>query len=311
MKAAPRSGTIEARPAGGAPVGLLACLFAVVTTLTAAGNPAIARSAAAAEPLVIPTIALADGGTGLQAAIAGHRGLFLFDTGAGVTVVTPAAARLSGCRPWGRLTGFRATGQRLDTQRCDGLRLQIAGESFTSPIASVLDLAPLVGPGGPALSGLLALDAFANRAITIRPLAHEIVVETAASLTARTRSAREIAIRLVRDVEGVALSADAAVPTPSGQAWMELDVGNLGPILVGEHIAPLLKLAAGAAGRQTVHFSLSGGVPVQGPARVLNLIMDGDIGQSVLSHWDVTLDLAQGRAWFQPAFPEPTPGAPR
>ncbi len=260
-----------------------------------------APATAASGPLIIPTIDLPRGGTGLRATVAGHEGLFLFDTGAGITTVTPATAQLAECHPWGQLTGFRATGERLDTPRCDDLHLSIAGRPFTAPIASMLDLGPFIAPGVPKLSGLLGLDAFAGRTITIRPLAHELIVETTSSLQHRIKDAREVPIRLVRDSEGVALSVDAAVQTSAGRAWMELDIGNLGPILIGEHVAPLLKLSTSDKGRQAADFGLVGGIPVQGPALVKRLIMDGDVGQDVLGRWDVTLDLTHGRAWFQPA----------
>ncbi len=159
----------------------------------------------------------------------------------------------------------------------------------------------------PTLSGLLALDAFAGQTITIRPVAHELVVETPSSLRHRIDGALEVPVRLVRDVEGVALSVDSAVSTSAGQAWMELDIGNLGPILVGAHLAPLLGLSAGDRNRQAAEFALVGGIPVKGAGRVSNLIMDGDVGQDVLGRWDVTLDLRQGRSWFRPATATRTP----
>ncbi len=267
-------------------------------------DPAAVRAAVPSgvrPQAVLPTIALPHLGIALRPRAGGQDGLFLFDTGGGVTIVTPTTARLLGCKPWGRMTGFRATGQRLDTPRCDDARLSLAGHGLAAPIAAVHDIDALVDPKAPTLSGSIALDLFAGCAITIRPLAHELVLETAASLARRTRGARAVPIRIVRDLEGVALSVDAAVPTASGRAWMELDTGNLGPILVGKHVARLLGLDPGVSA-QPARFALDGGVPVRGPARVRDLIMDGDIGQPVLVQWDVTLDRAAGRAWLRPAI---------
>ena len=262
---------------------------------------AAANETAEAKLSMLDLVALPGGALGLRGEVAGHAGLFLFDTGGGVTTVTPATAALSGCKPWGRITGFRATGERMDTPRCDNLRVSLGGQEFTAPTASVLDVGSLVGPDMPSLSGLIALDMFAGRSITIRPLAHELVVETASSLAERIRGATEVPIRPVRDVEGVALTVDGAVATPAGRAWMELDTGNLGPLMVGEHVAPLLDLDASRPDRQPASFALVGGVAVTGPARVSRLIMDGDIGEDVLGRWDVTLDLTNERAWFRPA----------
>ena len=283
-------------------------LLGWLTGLLATPAPAaLAGGSPEPRPVIVPTVALPGGGVGLRAQVAGRTGLFLFDTGGGVTIVTPATAAVSGCRPWGRMTGFRATGERLDTLRCDNLHLTLGGRAFTAPIASVFDLQRLMGPDMPELAGLVALDLFAGRAVTIRPLAHQLVLETAASLRRRTRGAREVPIRPVRDVEGVALTVDGAVQTAEGRAWMELDTGNLGPLMVGEHVAPLLGLDANRSDGQPADFALVGGVPIRGPARVSRLIMDGDIGQSVLRDWDVTLDLASNRAWLRPASADPGP----
>jgi hypothetical protein len=37
------------------------------------------------------------------------------------------------------------------------------------------------------------------------------------------------------------------------------------------------------------------------PAKLENMIMDGNIGTRFLRDWDVTLDLARGYAWLSPA----------
>ena len=157
----------------------------------------------------------------------------------------------------------------------------------------------------PLLAGAIGLDLFAGRVITIRPKAHELVLETPASAARRVRGATAVPVRLVRDVEGVALSVDAAVVTAAGTAWMELDDGNTGPLMIGRHVAAALRLDPAARAVQLADFALAGGIPVRGAAAVSDLIMDGDVGQSVLGQWDVTLDLAAGRAWFKPATPAP------
>jgi hypothetical protein len=45
---------------------------------------------------------------------------------------------------------------------------------------------------------------------------------------------------------------------------------------------------------------IAGGIPVEGPTRVNEtLTMDGNIGVRFLINWDLTLDLAKGRAWLR------------
>ena len=255
---------------------------------------------------VLHTVQTSGWGATVDVQVAGQLLPFLFDTGGGVTIVTPQTARLIGCRPWGQVTGFRLTGERVDMKRCDGARFDLGQIGVMAPTAGVFDINAFAERGWTRLYGSLGLDAFAGQAITIRPMAQEIVVETPASLRRRMAGAVEVPIRIVRDAQGVALSVDAAVVTTDGLAWMELDTGNQGSLIVGRPIASLLGLDPAAKSPQPLHMTLAGGVAVQGACRVGDFIMDGDIGASFLKDWDLTLDLGAGRAWLEPASPSRT-----
>ena len=173
------------------------------------------------------------------------------------------------------------------------------------PAAAVFDIMSLAGKDAPPLAGSLALDAFANQAITIEPGTHRLIIESDASLAARTKQATEVPIRLVRDAEGLALSAVVGVPTSKGLAWMELDTGNDDAVIVvSKSIAPLL--GADPAGHSPHHIkvALASGIVLEGDTKVVEgLIMDGNIGIRFLRAWNITLDLKHGRAWFAPVSP--------
>lgn len=49
----------------------------------------------------------------VEVTVNGHESPFIFDTGAGMTVVTPEEARYAGCTPFGQVTGFRADGGKV------------------------------------------------------------------------------------------------------------------------------------------------------------------------------------------------------
>lgn len=235
----------------------------------------------------------------LRANVRGHEGNFMFDTGGGISYISPAFAQTIGCKPWGQLSGFVLTGQRLDMQRCDDLTFEIDRQQFKAPIAGVFDLMKFMPANMPPIDGSIALDVFANRAITLSLAERTLTVESASSLNQRIKQGREVPIRLVREVEGVALAVVVGVPTREGMAWMEIDSGNGGANVIAKHIAPLLSLKTGTKEPQPANFSLVGGIPVTGDARVNEtLIMDGNIGTRFLINWNLTLDLARGRAWL-------------
>jgi len=151
----------------------------------------------------------------------------------------------------------------------------------------------------PKIDGSIGLDLFAGRAVTLGLADRTLTVESPASLRQRTRRGKEISVRLVRELEGIALAVVVGVVTPEGTAWMELDSGNGGANVIAKHIAPLLNLKTDMKGPQPAKFMLVGGIPVGGEARVNEtLIMDGNIGTRFMIDWNVTFDLAKGRAWL-------------
>lgn len=238
----------------------------------------------------------------MRAKVRGKEGTFIFDTGGGISYLSPAFAQAIGCKPWGQLSGFVLTGQRLDMKRCDNLMFYIDQNPFPAPITGVFDLMKFMPPNVPGIDGSIGLDVFADRAITLNLAERTLTIESTPSLNARIRQGREVPIRLVREVEGVALAVVVGVVTPEGTAWMEIDSGNGGANVIAAHIAPLLNLKTGIKEPQPAKFNIAGGIPVNGDARVNEtLIMDGNIGTRFLINWNLTLDLARGRAWLAPA----------
>ncbi len=238
----------------------------------------------------------------LQASINGVTGTFLFDTGEGVSAITPDFAKRIGCRPWGKITGFRMTGERGGNEHCDDLKVLAGGLTLNVPAAITLDVTKLIGPGVPPVDGAIGLDAFAGLALTVVPRSC-IVVETSESLKHRVAGVSPLPIHIVRDAEGAALTVDGAVPTPDGTAWMELDTGNGGSTVVANYIAPLLDIPTDISTPQQYSFKLANGIAVNGPVRTRDLIMDGNIGARFLNQWNLSIDLAKATAWLTPLSP--------
>jgi len=260
-----------------------------------------------AKPTLVIDLTPHPGGTDmmtLRASVRGHEGNFVFDTGAGTSYVSPAFAQTVGCKVWGQLSGFTLVGQRLDMPRCDGLSFEVGGQTFGAPSSGVFDLMKFMPPNVPRVDGSIGLDVFAGRTVTLSLAQRKLIVESASSLAARIKHGKEVPIRFVREVGGAALAVYVAVPTPDGTAWMELDCGNGGANVIGKHLAPLLKLDPNKREPQPASFMIAGGIPVEGMARVNDkLVMDGNIGTRFMINWDLTLDLAKGRAWLAPAKP--------
>ena len=76
----------------------------------------------------------------------------MFDTGGGISYISPSFAQTVGCRVWGQITGFTLTGQRLDMPHCDGLAFDVQGQTFNAPIAGIFDIMKFMPPHVPKLT---------------------------------------------------------------------------------------------------------------------------------------------------------------
>lgn len=296
------------------PLAASALLLALVAPSARAGAPAADSATPAASASPAAAIELGDFMGRLRSvrvSIAGQEGTFLVDTGGGVTFASPAFAERIGCKPWGRITGFRLTGERLDLPRCEGVAIGLPdGRTLAPRTIGVLDLAPLLPPDAPAVDGSLALDALDGQVFTLDLRAGTLVFETAETLAARTAGAIEVPVRVARfgsSARGV--GAYALSKTARGDLWLEIDSGGGAPVLLRDTIAGDAGADPSDAKAQPFALALSGrdgrgmdaDVALQTRAVVRDMIHDGVIGVPVLVHWRLTFDLVHDRLWISPS----------
>ena len=80
-------------------------------------------------------------------------------------MISPETAKALGCKSWGQLTGFRMRGDRLDTPRCNDVRLFLESTTVDVPLVGVWDFSKVLPKDAPPLGGSIALDAFAGRTL--------------------------------------------------------------------------------------------------------------------------------------------------
>lgn len=237
----------------------------------------------------------------VHAVVGGREGFFVFDTGSGISLLAPRFAEKIGCKQWGRITGFTMMGHRIDAPRCDDVAVALGGQQFESEATGVFDVMTLYPEGAQPVDGILALNIFDGKAITINFPAMTLTVESSDSLRKTVRGAFELPTHVVREVQGRATAVSIGVPTSSGRVWMELDSGNGGTILVSKPYASLFGLDATKEGPQDVDFALAGDLRVCGRAFAPDMTIDGNIGMPFLKDVVLTIDLAANRVWIRRA----------
>jgi len=232
--------------------------------------------------------------------INGVPGDFLFDTGGGVTLLSKEFAQKIDCRYWGRNTGYNMFGKRGDGPHCDGVQLMTENATLTPVSVGQIDFGDQF-PGDKAPDGLLSLDAFDGKAITIDQAAGTLTIETPSSLAERVAGMTELPMRLVRDCSARCLNAFVAVPTPKGQTWLILDSGAGGVSLIARDYADAFGLDSARKMGQQLRVDIVPGVSVDSPVMIADMIMDGNLGQPFMSRYVLVMDLVRGRLWAREA----------
>lgn len=234
----------------------------------------------------------------IRVALKGKEGDFLFDTGGGVTLVTEQFSKDIECRFWGRSTGYNMFGKRGDGPHCDDVPIAAGDVRLTPVNIGKMDFTGMF-PGDKDPDGLLSLDAFDGKVITIDQKAATLIIETDKSLKKRTKNMTEYPFRLARECSGRCLGGFLGVITLDGMTWLNIDTGAGGVSLISKEYAATFGLDP-AKRDQHLNFPISPEVTIGGPVMITDMIMDGNLGQPFLARYIITMDLKRGRLWIAP-----------
>jgi hypothetical protein len=276
------------------PNRLLTFLILFVSMMTAV--PPEVSAGGKAKPQVIKLQRYRKALWTMNVTVKGKTGDFLFDTGGGVTLLGEDFAKDIDCKFWGRSTGYNMFGKRGDGQFCESVQLAAGGVPLTPANVGKINFGDMF-PGSKAPDGLLSLDAFDGKAITIDQQAATVTIETPESLASRTKRMTELPFRISRECSGRCFSVFVGVPVSDGMTWLTLDSGAGGVSIISKEYAPYFGLDPEAKGQQ-LKFNIGSGITVDSPAMVTDMIMDGNLGQPFISQYVITMDLARGRVWF-------------
>jgi hypothetical protein len=265
----------------------------VPCAVSALGNPA-------GKPQVIKLQRFRKALWKVHVTVKGKPGDFLLDTGGGVTLLSNAFSNGIECQFWGRTTGFNMFGKRGDDPHCDNVQIMAGDVALTPVNVGKIDFKDQF-PGDVAPDGLLSLDAFDGKMITLDQKSETLTIETPKSVISRTRRMKELPFRISRECSARCLSAFVGVPTAKGMTWLILDSGAGGVSLISKEYAEVFGLDPNKK-EQRLKFDAAPGVPIDSPVLVTDMIMDGNLGQPFMSQYVMTFDLGHGRLWVAKAL---------
>lgn len=276
-------------------------LPAVSLTLTMLASPCVAAEPAAEVPLVPYVRQLRT----VDVRIGDIERPFLFDTGGGATCIIPELAAEVGCEPFGRLSGFRLSGERLDFERCGTMTVHVGGVPLDVAVV-LFDINALL-EDLPPLGGLISVHTFGDQPITIDLPGNRLVLESDASLAERTASMFPLNARYAHQAGGASLDPFIEVRAETGNLWLELDSGNISRTLLAPHAMEQLGLAS--LEDQMLALDIVGLGPVPLEVRLKeDCIYDGVLSAELFEGHVLTFDAPNGRLWAAPADTSATRG---
>lgn len=275
----------------------------VVLSLAGLLSMAVTGSAQAANPTVLKMEQFRRS-VALRVEVGGKERLFQFDTGGGNTFISPEIAKELGCEKGALVVGFRMTGDKLEAPRCDDVAIKIGPHTFVAPTAGVYQVGEF-NAKGVTVDGLLALDVFEGKTITLDFAGLKLIVETPESAAQRIEGATELPARMIREMGGYAITIDAQVPSKVGHLGFELDSGNGGTLLIAKPYAAVFGFDPDK-GPAMGTIPIGKGVEASGLVMPAGITLDGNLGMPFLKYYIVTLDLANGRLWLK-RNPTPPP----
>lgn len=232
---------------------------------------------------------------------------FMFDSGGGITLISPAVAKEIGCTPFGQVAGFNAGGTRLDFKRCDNVELKMDGYSTRSNVG-VYEIMTLFSPDTKEIGGFVSLQTFENQAITIDLAGNKIIVENENSLKERIKEMKPHESRIGSQGGGAVIDLFVAANTPKGKIWMEVDTGNFSTLQFSPPAQEMLGINFDAPNKakmtKPVKLDIAGLGEIEMPGRERAMIYDGMLNYDTLSKMILTVDLSRGKVWAKYNLPD-------
>ncbi len=162
---------------------------------------------------------------------------FLFDTGGGVTVVSPQVIEKLNKEPYGYNVGFRMSGERVVFERCDSVTLTMGGIRFHQEEVAVYDLMELLPKELKRVDGVVSLKTFERNEITLDFNNNRITIETEESFKAKTRRMTQVESRFSNGLAGDDLNIFLALKVGGKKWWFLFDSGNIAEMKIAKTIA--------------------------------------------------------------------------
>ena len=225
---------------------------------------------------------------------------FLFDTGGGLTIVSPEIVKEINKSAYGNSVGFRMSGETIETKVCDSLNIKIGGLNFFHASVGVFDIMSLLPKELNRVDGLISLKTFEQMKIVLNLSENELIIETDESFGKKNKSMDLVESRFANGTNGTELNIFIGTPFNHHLWWFLFDSGNISQTKISTNVAKEWELKTNDEGGITalgeIKFAIAND-SITAPTILDKIIYDGAWSFDFISQSEYAISFKDKKVW--------------
>lgn len=225
---------------------------------------------------------------------------FLFDTGGGLTFVSPAIVKDLNKSVYGNFIGFRMSGERMESKLCDSVTIKIGGRKFFHSYVGVFDMMNLLPKEFKRVDGLISLKTFENENISLNLRENKLIVETEKSFNKKIKHMDLVKSRFASGPTGRELDIFAGILFKNRYWWFLFDTGNIAQTKVSDNTAKEWGLTPKSGSESSSigeYIFVLTSDSISTPTIIDKIIFDGALSYDFISQSEYTISLKDKKIW--------------
>ncbi|UYQ91541.1 retropepsin-like domain-containing protein [Chitinophaga horti] len=231
----------------------------------------------------------------VRVTIAGRTCHLLFDSGGGFTLLSPELAAQAGKTPYGQMSGFRMSGEKINYQRIDSITIAIGKLDLFHPEMGVWDLMSILPDGLPKIDGVLSLKSFEGRVVELDLGKDMLILHDEAPRPGNQSAWQSISARFATGNEGNELTIFLNILRNNRNYWFLFDSGNIGAPLLSSATVNEWRLPADSTGLYVTDLAP---LAKQVSCEKRDILYDGALNFGIISQRRFLLDLRKRKIWM-------------
>ncbi len=227
---------------------------------------------------------------------------FLFDTGAGVTLISPEIVKKINRKEYGRGVGYRMLGEQIEYKKCDSVEIQIGGYKFFHSTVGVWDVNQVLPKDWPRIDGIISLGSFQDHCIMIDLSKNTIIVESDSTCEAKTKLMQIVESRFINGLDGSENGIFLNLDKVGRKWWFLMDSGNLDKNIISYATAKEWNVEyvidSGRVVIDDLRYEFAG-ISRISPSVIDEIIYDGVLNFDFLSQFIIIISYKEEKVWIK------------